>query len=1023
MASEVLGSNLPDVLTLILARKDEFFYPYWDIVLSAPVGDAEPAATLNPESLGVVKEEHRPVEDTSQAPRVSLCARNDGPGHAILAAYWIKINSQLLEQHPSEFLEAIKGIPNFVERVVGHFGTPALVDFVFRLVNSDETNPEVNMIEWFSEFDLIPHTVSLLSPYVHHGLNYIASEFLKSVISLSAPSPTSLSQFAADGLDGGAFGMTSIGVNNLLVRELACEEIVRKMVAFMLDYREAPMRQRDETGLPPLSEMGAAGESAVEDEEDDAMMLQQNLRKRSMSVTHAIADHRDSVATVRPDTNVRRFSSARPGVNQQAQQSAFVCCAGVFIELIRKNNSDYFEQHLFHTLRNYLQMRQHEISDTAKGIQPHQKYEMTLEDLQFDDNADIGSMEQAMSEISEKMGIVNLGPLLQIVSERIPDMQTMMSALPAGTSLVSTSVGLIEPLTQVRYCISELYAELLHCSNMALMNREPGTGPQYSAMGTLQGGIKGIESLASALQGDDTMMGDADEYDHAVDEWNGEQRDPTVPAIHTEDDDAGAGEKLSAEEPERPVPERKDTLSTGSAPEDDEDSKSIASALSSLSLADLIQQFASGPSSYSSDHEEPRVVGDYLKRQFLEHRVIPQLFELFLRYPWNNFLHNVVYDVVQQLFNGDMEKNANRELTISVFEQGRLIENIIEGARRNAESSRQPRRVRLGYMGHLNLIAEETVKLLERYPRIIEMRVRPMILQEEWEEYLSKELNVSRAKESVQLAGGRPSISASDMLDSDTDEYADDDDKSDSFAHYLSAQMRSGVAEDDDDDDDHIAAERRAAQQHDTAILDDDWGPFADQHTATTFETAATSAASQPDLAISTRTENLTPADWAADFRRATMTGIPASAIQDDDSDSADETSYRHYPRRRSSSGSSSNSSDTGSGDESPYVDLHHPALLRNKAHDVSARRPSIPDESHADAQHWPSAAAAKKRRASSSGGDRAAVLAKSALPFNVEETEDGLLQRTLEDGTKVVVPLDDAELFESESESPSQEK
>ncbi|WFD35042.1 hypothetical protein MCUN1_001888 [Malassezia cuniculi] len=1029
IASEVLSSNMSGVSDMILQRKEEFLYPYWDAILEAPVGDPEPAATLKPQTVGMANKKPQPTEDETGRPTVAMSALKKGPGHAILASYWVKVNAMLLEQHPKELLEAIKGMPNFVERIVAHFESPTLVDFVFRLIQTDETHPEANMVEWLSENDLIPHVVGLLSPYVSQDFNYAASEFLKSVISLSAPSPTSLSQFAADGIGGGAYGMPSIGISNLLVRELASEENVRKMVAFMLDYKEAPSReensrsftrQRADFGLKPLSEMDSSEESAVEDDEDDALTLQMNLRKRSMSVARTVAEHRDSMATVRPDFGLRRTSMARPVLSQQAQNSAFISCAGVFIELIRKNNSDYFEQHLFHTLRNYLQMRQHELSDSAKGINMQDRY-MTLEDLHFDDSVDIGVMEQALAEVSEKMGIVHLGSLLQILAERIPDMQAMMSSLPAGTPLVSTTVGVIEPLTQIRYCISELYAELLHCSNMALMNREPGTGPQYSPMGTLQGGIKGIEALASALQGEDAVIAEPDEYCGQTQEWQGTHSSEHIPEIHTECDEAE--EHVAAEEEaQEPARDRQNSLGVHSSSslnegEEDDDAKSIASALSSLSLADLIQQFASGPSSLSSENEEPRVLGDYLKRQLLQHRVIPLLLELFLKYPWNNFLHNVVYDIVQQLFNGDMQKGANRELTVSVFEQAHLIETIIEGARRNKESSKQPRRVRLGYMGHLNLIAEETVKLLERYPRLIEMRVRSMIPQPEWDEYLANELNVSRAKEAVQLAGGRPSLTASDMLDSDTEDYGDGDDNN-SLAHYLSAQMRNGMADDDDDEDDHVLALRRAAQQDPASLDDDDWGPFADQDNSGSFEFSASNSATEPELAISARSENLTPADWAADFRRTSMSSIPASAIQDDDSDSEEAPPRPHRHRRRSSASSSSSSDGGGSGDDSPYVDLHHPALLRHKAHDLSARRPGVPDESQSDSQHWPIAAAAKKRRASSSHGDRAAFLAKSALPYKVEETEDGLLRRTLEDGTTVVVPLDDAELFESETSS-----
>ena len=41
--------------------------------------------------------------------------------------------------------------------------------------------------------------------------------------------------------------------------------------------------------------------------------------------------------------------------------------------------------------------------------------------------------------------------------------------------------------------------------------------------------------------------------------------------------------------------------------------------------------------------------------------------DFFFRFPWNNFLHNVVYDVVQQVFNGSFERGYNRTLAIDLF--------------------------------------------------------------------------------------------------------------------------------------------------------------------------------------------------------------------------------------------------------------------------------------------------------------------------------------------------------------------
>jgi SIT4 phosphatase-associated protein len=60
-------------------------------------------------------------------------------------------------------------------------------------------------------------------------------------------------------------------------------------------------------------------------------------------------------------------------------------------------------------------------------------------------------------------------------------------------------VGPITPLTVERFRICELYAELLHCSNMALLNRAPGIGPTYDEDGRLLGGLSALEELARVI--------------------------------------------------------------------------------------------------------------------------------------------------------------------------------------------------------------------------------------------------------------------------------------------------------------------------------------------------------------------------------------------------------------------------------------------------------------------------------------------------------------------------------------------
>jgi hypothetical protein len=73
------------------------------------------------------------------------------------------------------------------------------------------------------------------------------------------------------------------------------------------------------------------------------------------------------------------------------------------------------------------------------------------------------------------------------------------------------------------------------------------------------------------------------------------------------------------------------------------------------------------------------VVGDYLKMQFVEAKVLPAVVDLFFAHPWNNFLHNVVYDILTQVLNGPMDHGFNRQLVVDLFTTGQLTEKILQG--------------------------------------------------------------------------------------------------------------------------------------------------------------------------------------------------------------------------------------------------------------------------------------------------------------------------------------------------------
>ncbi|KAK0611844.1 SIT4 phosphatase-associated protein-domain-containing protein [Immersiella caudata] len=152
------------------------------------------------------------------------------------------------------------------------------------------------------------------------------------------------------------------------------------------------------------------------------------------------------------------------------------------------------------------------------------------------------------------------------------------------------------------------------------------------------------------------------------------------------------------------------------------------------------------------------VVGDYLKMQFVDNRVVPTILSFFFSYPWNNFLHNVVYDIVQQVFNGPMDRGYNPTLAISLFESADVTNQIING-QLASERSQTVNRTRMGYMGHLTLIAEEVVKFTERHPpELLSEIVLEKVMAQDWINYVEGALAETRERDNAILGGVRPDV-------------------------------------------------------------------------------------------------------------------------------------------------------------------------------------------------------------------------------------------------------------------------
>lgn len=117
-----------------------------------------------------------------------------------------------------------------------------------------------------------------------------------------------------------------------------------------------------------------------------------------------------------------------------------------------------------------------------------------------------------------------------------------------------------------------------------------------------------------------------------------------------------------------------------------------------------------------------------------------------------------MYDVVQQVFNGPMDRGYNPTLAISLFEAADITAQIINGQLASEESEAK-NRTRMGYMGHLTLIAEEVVKFNERHPpELLSETVLEKVMSPEWSNYVEGALAETRERDNAILGGVRPEV-------------------------------------------------------------------------------------------------------------------------------------------------------------------------------------------------------------------------------------------------------------------------
>ncbi|KAG4306479.1 hypothetical protein PORY_000467 [Pneumocystis oryctolagi] len=407
---------------------------------------------------------------------------------------------------------------------------------------------------------------------------------------------------------------------------------------------------------------------------------------------------------------------------------------------------------------------------------------------------------------------IYLDSVLEIFTSRIPDFQKILFDFKTTKNEIEVSFGKIKPLGIEKFHICELYAELLHCSNTRVLNdprneldifkkKQFSDRVKKSQNKNIDNSevffnLESYEMLNNEQMSswDDFTLKYTDSYEilektreFSLDKDNDIENifKEKVIEIKPSELDNNINNHFQKLDFENHVTNTfEDHLNINSENlnykniesekntdnlENNWDTLNSSTHISLLNKKHSLDKKYIFDEKHSTDTDEVVIeqeainstqessVGDYLKMQFVEHKVLPTLLDMFFMFPWNNFLHNVVYDLVQQIFNGPMDKECNSALAIDIFSQGEICEKIIQAQKENDDAISKPCGTRLGYMGHITLIAEEIIKFTERYPP---HTISPIIVEKisstEWIDYVEHNLAETRARDNAILGGVRP---------------------------------------------------------------------------------------------------------------------------------------------------------------------------------------------------------------------------------------------------------------------------
>ncbi|KAG9243122.1 SIT4 phosphatase-associated protein-domain-containing protein [Calycina marina] len=686
------------------------------------------------------------------------------PLDPLQASYFTKVNEALLDRKTEEMLELFKSIDGAVKSMLLHVDSAQIMDCLLKIISLEKGEGGQGIVDWLHSQDLMPILLSFLSSEHSWATQTSAGDFLKAIITISANASQN--------------EQSCIGPNEL-TRQLVSHECIERLIFDMLKGGNPltvgvgiviEVIRKNNSDYDP--DVGAEA-NAIPSSRDPIYLgtLLRLFAQRVpdfmaliLSPNHTIGGGDGPVTIKRKELNAAFGGKIEPlgfdrfktcelmaellhcsnmGLLNEIGSEEFVKVRDAERERL-KSEGNLAVSPLQIGADDELTMRS---STQTRLGSPDGSRKLEIQNATDDDGfeevthaADLG--DDAKDDFDEKPEIEdlldsNLPPLMSFLDKDDDEFVDEPLSSPRLQNPPSFHDEALEPEMMVQPLSST--KELTQQVDSLEVNEEDiaMTSAKHATLGRPES--KEPETLIPEEE-DSPTSEDPRSLDHTS----------TSEPAHPEDKPAPLFTKKN---------ENVASLDSTAPPASIPSSKSLDNTMGEAGDSSNIVMGKTEYSQAPGDNNVAPVVGDFLKMQFVEHKVVPTILDFFFRFPWNNFLHNVVYDVVQQVFNGPMDRGFNRSLAIDLFETGNITMRIVDGQKKSDEAQTK-NKMRLGYMGHLTLIAEEVVKFTERHPpELLSDMVKDKVMNEEWTVYVEATLAETRERDNAILGGVRPDLS------------------------------------------------------------------------------------------------------------------------------------------------------------------------------------------------------------------------------------------------------------------------